>query len=102
MQQVRDKGLVGLLLTELDRGEAEAIALAHEVGSRVILLDERDARQAASRLGHSPLGSLGLLAWAKGAGKIENLRIQLDALRRQGNFRFSDTLYEIVLREAGE
>lgn len=39
VQKVKDKRMVGLLRAELDEGEAEAIALAHEVGADVVLLD---------------------------------------------------------------
>lgn len=45
VEKVSDARVVDLLHTELDRGEAEAIALAREVGASIILLDERDARR---------------------------------------------------------
>jgi predicted nucleic acid-binding protein len=38
VQEVGDKRIVDLLRTELDEGEAESIALAHEVGAKIILL----------------------------------------------------------------
>ena len=102
VQKVEDKTIVGLLLTELDKGEAEAIALAHEVGAGIILLDERDARRAAKRMNLSVLGTIGVLIWAKKVGKVESLKEQLDALRDHGNFRFSQTIYESALQEVGE
>ena len=102
VQKVSDKGLVRVLQAELDEGEAEAIVLAHEIRSKVVLLDERDARQTARRMDLAVLGTLGILVWAKRAGKLESLRAQLDALRSRGKFRFSDGLYERALREAGE
>ena len=43
-----DQRLVQLLRMELDAGEAEAIALAHEMGGTVVLLDERDPRMVFS------------------------------------------------------
>jgi len=61
VQKVKDKRMVGLLRAELDEGEAEAIALAHEVGADVVLLDERDARRAAMRMGRMVLGIVGIL-----------------------------------------
>jgi len=99
---VNDKGMVGLLRAELDEGEAESIALAHEVSADVVLLDERDARQAAMRMGLKVLGTVGILLWGKQAGKLMNLRELLDALRFQGKFRISQRLYERVILEAGE
>jgi len=102
VQKVNDEGMVGLLRAELDEGEAEAIALAHEVNADVVLLDERDARQAAMRMGLKVLGTVGILLWGKQAGKLVSLREQLDALQFQGKFRISQRLYERVLLEAGE
>ena len=102
VQKVKDKRMVGLLRAELDEGEAEAIALAHEVGADVVLLDERDARRAAMRMGRKVLGTVGILVWGKQTGKLVSLREQLDAMRSQGKFRISQRLYDRVLREAGE
>ena len=102
VQKVKDKRMVGLLRAELDEGEAEAIALAHEVGAYVVLLDERDARRAAMRMGRKVLGTVGILLWGKQTGKLVSLREQLDAMRSQGKFRISQRLYDRVLREAGE
>jgi uncharacterized protein len=102
VHKVNDKGMVGLLRAELDEGEAESIALAHEVSADVVLLDERDARQAAIRMGLKVLGTVGILLWGKQAGKLMNLRELLDALRFQGKFRISQRLYERVILEAGE
>jgi len=102
VQKVNDEGMVGLLRAELAEGEAEAIALAHEGNADVVLLDERDARQAAMRMGLKVLGTVGILLWGKQAGKLVSLREQLDALQFQGKFRISQRLYERVLLEAGE
>lgn len=45
--QVNDKKIVRLLQSSIDDGEAEAIALALEVGADLILLDDSDAREKA-------------------------------------------------------
>jgi len=39
---------------------------------------------------------------AKKAGKLANLRENLDALRDRGGFRLSQTIYVRALREVGE
>lgn len=102
VQRVTDKGMVRLLRAELDEGEAEAIALAYEISADMILLDERDARWVAMRMGFKVLGAVGILLWGKRMGKLVSLREQLDALRFQGKFRISQQLYNRVLQEAGE
>jgi predicted nucleic acid-binding protein len=43
-----------------------------------------------------------VLIWARRSGLIGSLREQLDALRRQGRFRISQTLYAVALRAVGE
>jgi len=102
IQKVNDEGVVGLLRAELDEGEAEAIALAHEIRADVVLLDERDARRAASRMGLKVLGTVGILLWGKQTRKLVSLREHLDALRFHGKFRISQHVCDRVLREAGE
>jgi len=102
VRPVSAKGTVSLLKRDLDEGEAEAIALAQEVGADLVLLDERDARRAARRLGLKVLGTVGLLVAAKRAGNVSNLREQLDALQTRAKFRLSQRLYERALREGGE
>jgi predicted nucleic acid-binding protein len=49
-------GISQLLQAELEEGEAEAIALAHALSADLVLLDERDARQAASPVGVADTG----------------------------------------------
>ena len=50
-QTVQNGSLVTVLRRDLDRGEAEAIALALELQAGLVLLDEREGRRAAERLG---------------------------------------------------
>lgn len=102
VQKVKDKGMVRLLRVELDEGEAETIALAHEMNANLVLLDERDARRVAMRMGLKVLGTVGILLWGKQMGKFMSLREQLDDLRVQGKFRISQRLYDRVLQEGGE
>lgn len=67
-RQVANRALVTALQTELDEGEAEAIALAIEIGANLLLLDERRGRAVAARLGLQFIGLLGLLIEAKHKG----------------------------------
>ena len=52
-----DQALVAALKILLDSGEAEAIALAHEQGRRIIL-DDRRARSVARSLGVTIIGTV--------------------------------------------
>jgi len=49
------------LLSDLDRGEAEVIALAQELNAELVIIDERLARRHAQRLGLALTGVLGVL-----------------------------------------
>jgi predicted nucleic acid-binding protein len=86
----------------LDRGEAEAIALALEFKADELLIDERLGRREAIRLGLSITGVLGVLLIAKRRGLIPAVQPVMDALIAEAGFRVSQQLYKDVLNAAGE
>jgi predicted nucleic acid-binding protein len=102
VQDVQDSVLLRSLYGELDRGEAEAIALAVEVRAEILLVDERLARRVASRLGLSMVGVLGVLLEAKKKGLLTEVRPVLDDLFFLAGFRIGADLYALVLSTAGE
>ncbi len=89
------------LLTDLDRGEAEVLALAQELPADLVILDERLARRHARHLGLPLTGTLGVLLRAKQAQYIPALRPLITAIR-QGGIWLSDPLVAEALRLAGE
>ena len=58
VQGASDRKMVEECLNELDIGEAEAIALAIELNSDLLLLDEREAREFAEAKGLKNTGVL--------------------------------------------
>jgi predicted nucleic acid-binding protein len=100
--EVRNQALVAILQRDLDRGESETLALAVELKAHLVLLDEKEGRHAAIRLGLRSLGTLGVLLQAKRLGTLTEIRPLLDALREQAGFFLSDSLYWQVLEQAGE
>jgi hypothetical protein len=90
------------LQTKLDAGEAEAIALASELGASLLLMDESDGRNEARSLGLTVTGTLGVLLRAKQTGVLAALKPVLDTLIQQHCFRLGRALYEQALRQAGE
>jgi predicted nucleic acid-binding protein len=101
-QVVANRDLVALFLGRVDAGEAEAIALAMEIGGEVVLvLDDLKARRLARERDFDIVGSAGVLLLAKNRGVIPLVRPLLDELRAAG-LRFSERAYQRVLCDAGE
>ena len=94
--------VVQRLVLEVDRGEAEAIALMLAKRGDVLLIDERRGRRVAQREGVPVIGLLGVLAEAKRRGLLVSLRDTLDGLQRVAGFRISSDLKARVLAEVGE
>jgi predicted nucleic acid-binding protein len=89
------------LLTDLDRGEAEVLALAQEIYAGLVIVDERLARRHARRLGLPLIGTLGLLLRAKQAQLISEVKPLIIAMRT-GGIWLSDALVEEALTIARE
>jgi predicted nucleic acid-binding protein len=99
---VQNRSLVTALERDLDRGEAETIALALELEADVVLLDEREGRRLAQRLGLRVVGVVGILLDAKSNDAIRAVRPYLDGLRHTAGFYLDDALYAHALLLASE
>lgn len=102
IQKVNNRPLIATLQRDLDLGEAETLALALDVEADLVLLDEREGRRVAARLGFETMGILGILHSSKRKGLIGNLQEPMDALRRKAGFYIGDGLYHRLLAEADE
>lgn len=85
----------------IDDGEAASIILAVEEDAGLIILDDKDARKIAEKLGLKVMGTAGIFLLAKKKGIIEEIKPILEEMRTSG-FYLSDSIIKIVLREAGE
>lgn len=99
---VKNKQLVTSLHRDLDQGEAESITLALELRADLILLDERDGRNAARCLGLRVIGVLGILLEAKQTGLIETVLPHINALRQKAGFYLGEEVYRTFLALAKE
>lgn len=72
------------LSADLDRGEAEVIALAGERNARLVVIDDRLGRRHALRLGLDVTGTIGVLLRAKELGHVDRILPVLDGLQRNG------------------
>ena len=99
---VQNLPLVRALSTDLHPGEAEALALASDLGLEMIVMDEREGRARARDMGLKTVGVLGILLRAKKLGQIKSLAGAMDDLRREIGFFIADELYQVIVKEAGE
>ena len=100
VKKATDKESIQILSLILDGGESEAIALALELGS-MILIDERKGRNCAKNLNIRVRGTLGLFLEARKKGKVKNVTECIDKLKRAGYY-LDDELIEALLLKSGE
>ena len=87
---MQNQALVTALRRDLDRG------------ADLVLLDEKEGRHAAQRLGLRVVGTVGVLLEAKANGAINTIRPHLDGLRQTAGFYLSPSLYQYALTLADE
>ena len=102
VETVQNSLLITQLVTTLHQGEAESLCLSLERNASLLLVDDRDARDAATTSGLSVCGTVGLLVRAKHLGLIRAVQEPMDALRSQHHFWVSEDLYTRALRLARE
>ena len=100
IQKIKNKKSLSYFL-DLDKGEAEAIVLATEIGADLIILDETLGRFHAKHAGLKVTGTLGILLKAKQLGFVSELKSLLLELRIKGIW-LSDHLIEEMLKLANE
>ncbi len=86
----------------LDPGEASTIALALHHQATQVMIDEKKGRNIAARIYQlNVIGSIGILAKAKDKGFIGSVAPFLQEMKSK-NYRLSDKLIEMVLKDMGE
>jgi predicted nucleic acid-binding protein len=90
-----------ILELEVDAGEASAIALYFESENPLIILDDFKARKLATKLQLKFTGTFGVLLKAKQVGLISAIKPVLELIQ-QTNFRFTETIFKAILKEANE
>lgn len=101
VKSATDKYRQQILETQVDRGEASAIALALEFPESIIILDDYKARKVAENLGLEITGTIGVIIIAKKRGIINSIKPYLEKIRAT-NFRLSEEIEKQALKEAEE
>ncbi len=90
-----------ILAWDLGPGESQVIANARRHGADRVVLDDLEARRCAKAMGLKVIGTLGIVARAKRAGRIESAAPIIGRLRETGLYA-SDELVAQLLSEVGE
>lgn len=94
---VKDRKYQELLETQVDVGEASAIALAAEYDEVLLLLDDLKAWKLAARLKLKVTGTLGIISKAKQLLIIKQVKPLIDKLLVT-DFRLSDDIVEEFMK----
>ncbi len=97
LESVKDKKYQSFLETQVDLGEASAIALAIEMEEPLLLLDDLKARKLARKLNLKFTGSLGVINKAKQIGAIDKVKPIVNKILST-DFRISKQIIHELLR----
>ena len=97
IQSVSDKKYQDFLETQIDYGEASAIALATEYDDVLLILDDLKARKLATRLKFKITGTLGVINRAKQMSLIDKVKPLIDKLLLT-DFRIADNIIKEILK----
>ena len=97
VQSVTDEKYQRFLETQVDRGEASAIALAAEFEDVTLVLDDLKARKLALKLKLKTTGALGVIHKAKQMSIIPKVKPLIDKLLMT-NFRISNNIVDEILK----
>jgi predicted nucleic acid-binding protein len=96
-----DKKYQEILETQVDKGEASAIALAKELDDVLLILDDLKARKLAGKLNLKFTGTLGVVHKAKELSVIDKVKPLIDKLL-ETDFRISHNIIEEILKMNNE
>lgn len=100
-KSAKDAREVSFLLGNLDKGEAEVLALSKELNADLVLVDEEKARKVVVIAGFEVMGLMGVLLMAKRSGFVKSIKPLIEELRKK-KFRVAEDIVADILKSAGE
>lgn len=96
IKSAADKKYQRFIETQVDRGEASAIALASEYDNALLLVDDLKARKLANKLEIKITGALGIIHKAKQLNIINEVKPLIEDLIKT-DFRIANSIIEEIL-----
>lgn len=100
IKKVKDKKSLSYFI-DLDKGDAETIALAVENDADLVIIDEILGRYYAKHAGLKITGTIGLLIKAKQKGLVQQIKPMIAQLKEKGIW-LSDSLVQQALKLSNE
>lgn len=100
IRKIKNADMASFIEKLLDKGETEAIILAKELQTK-LLIDDAKARKYAKMLDIEVIGTLGLLKMAKTHGIIISVRGVISKMLDEGYY-INDELIKSLLIDVGE
>lgn len=97
IKSASDRKYQDFLCTQVDLGEASAIALAIEFDDVLLLMDDLKARKLATRLNFKITGTLGIIHKAKQMCVIDKVKPLIDKLLMT-DFRIANNIIDALLK----
>ena len=98
---VQNEDFVVFLRKDIDKGEAETIALARQMNADVVIIDENVGYQIAKHFGLSVVRTLSILKVAKDKKIISKIRPIVEQMVERGRW-YSKSVIEKFLGDVGE
>lgn len=98
---VQNEDFVMFLRKDIDKGEAETIALARQMNADVVIIDENVGYQIARHFGLSVVRTLSILEVAKNKRIISRIRPIVEQMVQRGRW-YSKSVIEKFLGDVGE
>ena len=98
---VQNEEVIVFLRKDIDKGEAETIALAKQMNANVVIIDENAGYQIAKHFGLPVVRTLSILKVAKDKKIISKIRPIVEQMVKRGRW-YSKNVVDKFLSDAGE